>query len=229
MLAGEPERAAEEKRPSTPGRQLRGKLAQLITLDGFEQNTPFKEAMGFLAERYDIPIVFSLELAKVDKEFENRPIATRKLVGVRLRTIFADLLEQVEADMIQRDGVVLIVPRGQAGADVLLRQRVELNLDKRPLDAALEELVDSTGVNIVIDPRVAEKVKIPLTASLRNVPLETAVRILADMADLKPVLMDNVLYVTSRANAAVLQAEEAQRDKAPPVMSRTKKTDDEEK
>src|SRR5262249_4576453 len=35
-----------------------------------------------------------------------------------------------------------------------------------------------------------------------------AVRVLADMADLKPVALDGVLYVTSKPNAEVLQAEQ---------------------
>ena len=122
--------------------------------------------------------------------------------------------------MVQRDGLILIVPRDQAGAAELLRQRVEVSFDKRPLAEALEELADATGFNIVLDPRVGDKAKASLTASLKGVPLETAVRVLADMADLKPVLLDNVFYVTTRANAAVLQAEQARRDRAPARMAK---------
>ena len=134
--------------------------------------------------------------------------------------------------MVQRDGLILIVPRDQAGPAELLRQRVEVNFDKRSLAAVLEDVADATGFNIVLDPRVADKAKAPLTGSLKNVPLETAVRVLADMADLKPVLLDNVFYVTTRANAAVLQAEESRRDKAPARMAKVpgkeKDADDDE-
>ena len=137
---------------------------------------------------------------------------------MRVRAVLALLLEQVEADMVQRDGLILIVPRDQAGAAELLRQRVELSFDQRPFAKVLEELADATGFNIVLDPRVGDKAKAPLSASLKNVPLETAVRLLADMADLKPVLLDNVFYVTTRANAALLQAEEKRHDRAPSVM-----------
>jgi hypothetical protein len=55
----------------------------------------------------------------------------------------------------------------------------------------------------VIDPRVGkEKASIPITAWLPNVPLETAVHLLADMGGLSVVRMDNVFYVTTPENAA---------------------------
>jgi len=40
------------------------------------------------------------------------------------------------------------------------------------------------------------------------------VRILADMADLRPVVIDNLVYVTSKKNAKKLEAEEATRKAA---------------
>src|SRR5262249_38854095 len=79
--------------------------------------------------------------------------------------------------------------------------------EKAPLAEALKELADSSNFNVVLDECVGDKVKVPVSARLANVPLDTAVRMLADMADLKPVLMDNTLYVTTRENAELLQKE----------------------
>jgi hypothetical protein len=84
---------------------------------------------------------------------------------------------------------------------------IQAEFEKRPLEEALKELASSAQVNIVVSAGAAEKAKLPVTASLLNVPVDTAVRILADMADLKPVLIDRVLYVTTRENAARLQEE----------------------
>src|SRR5262249_56653278 len=64
---------------------------------------------------------------------------------------------------------------------------VHAELDKKPLAEALDELAKASGFNVVVDTRVAEKAKAPVSARLLNTPLDTAVRLLADMAELKPV------------------------------------------
>ncbi len=58
-------------------------------------------------------------------------------------------------------------------------------------------------------------------------PLDTAVRILADMADLQPVIMDNVIYVTTRENAVRLEADHQKRQ--PAVEAQPKKPKEEKK
>jgi hypothetical protein len=83
---------------------------------------------------------------------------------------------------------------------------VMASLDKQPLDEALRQLADQTHFNVVLDNRAAEKGVTPVTAKFRNTPLDTAVRLLADMADLRSVQLDNVLYVTTKENAAAMEA-----------------------
>jgi hypothetical protein len=56
----------------------------------------------------------------------------------------------------------------------------------------------------VIDARAREKATTRVTATLNNVPVDTAVLILADMADLRMIVLDNVLYVTTKENAEQL-------------------------
>jgi hypothetical protein len=85
---------------------------------------------------------------------------------------------------------------------------VSADFDRRPLGEALKELARQGGMNVVVDVRVAEKAKAPVTARLLNTPLDTAVRTLADMAELKPFLLDNLLYVTARDNADRLEERE---------------------
>ena len=46
-----------------------------------------------------------------------------------------------------------------------------------------------------------------VTARLANVPVDTALRVLADMAGLKVVRMENVFYITSAENAEKLEKE----------------------
>ncbi|HEV3237973.1 MAG TPA: hypothetical protein VGZ25_13360, partial [Gemmataceae bacterium] len=84
---------------------------------------------------------------------------------------------------------------------------VVVSFDKTPIDDALKEIATSTGYNIVVDSRkYGEKEKAPrVTADLNNVPVDTAVRILADMAEMGVAHLDNVLYVTTKEKAEKLQ------------------------
>jgi len=72
----------------------------------------------------------------------------------------------------------------------------------------------------VVDGRAAEQAKTPVSATFLNVPLETGLRVLADMADLKPVQVDNVFYVTTRDNAARFKADVEESKPRPPEMKK---------
>jgi len=50
--------------------------------------------------------------------------------------------------------------------------------------------------------RVGDKAKAPVSADLGGTTVEAAIRLLADMADLRPVIYDNVVYLTTKDNAA---------------------------
>jgi len=73
--------------------------------------------------------------------------------------------------------------------------------EKTSLDEALKTLAEQSEHNVFLDPKAGEKGKTPVTARMLNLPLDTAVTMLADMADLQAVLQDNAIYVTTRENA----------------------------
>ena len=70
------------------------------------------------------------------------------------------------------------------------------------------QLSRETGVNLVIDPRHAGKVKETVTLKLDEVPLEIAVRLISEIAGLRSVRQANVIFVTSKEVAAELRKEE---------------------
>lgn len=82
---------------------------------------------------------------------------------------------------------------------------VNATLDKVPLEDAVRKLADQADFNVVVDNRAGEKAKTLVSARLLNTPLDSALRLLTDMADLQTVQIDNVLYITSKANAAALE------------------------
>ncbi len=88
-----------------------------------------------------------------------------------------------------------------------MRQRVSLDIDKEELSAALKKLARETATNLIVDTRAAKEAKTEVTLQMEDVPLETAVRLMAEMAGLKPVRVGNVLFVTTEANAAKMRAD----------------------
>ena len=80
-----------------------------------------------------------------------------------------------------------------------------------PLEDALKELARSTESTIMLDGRVSTEAKGKVTVDLNGVPLDAAVELLADTANLKLVRVANIYYVTSPQNADRLQKEEDRR------------------
>lgn len=146
----------------------------------------------------------------------------RPAKNATLGVILGDLLSQVAnatlTYVVQGNQIVIIpssrlTPSEQGG--VALRESVHIDVDERPLAEALKELAAAAGANIVLDARLKEKAKVAVSASLQHVPLETAVRLLAEMADLKAVALDNVIYVTTRENAEKWQKERGEKENGP--------------
>jgi type II secretory pathway component HofQ len=93
---------------------------------------------------------------------------------------------------------------------------------KVPLEKALQQVADRYNQNIVFTPEAQAKGETLVTARLVNVPIQTAVETLANMADLRVVRKANVFLVTTKKQAAELNAKNRKRQEL-------KKTDTSEK
>ena len=83
---------------------------------------------------------------------------------------------------------------------------VTVNAEQKSLAEILADLRKQTGANIVLDPRTKESGgKAALTLTLSDVRLYDALRVIADMAELKLVYAGNIYYVTTAANARTFQ------------------------
>jgi hypothetical protein len=148
-----------------------------------------------------------------------------ELNTVKRTTVLKRVLDKVPADsddeaatFVIRGDHLEITPR-KALRDEFYPGRNEPNppplayaiFRDRPLQDALRMLADDTESNIVLDPRSAEQAKTKVTAGQAGVPLASAIRVLADMADLELVRIDNVYYATSRENAGRLRDKEDHR------------------
>ena len=105
---------------------------------------------------------------------------------------------------------------------------VSVEFDKTTtLGTALKEL--NRYGNVVLDARAIKEGQATVTADLANVPLDTAVRMFADMAGLKVVKLDNSLYVTSKDNAKVLLKEQEKQKREREREDKEKAKKEEEK
>src|SRR6185437_14296781 len=124
--------------------------------------------------------------------------------GMPLRTALTKMLRNHDLTHVLVGDTVFITTSGKATA-LQLGQAVSVNIEAKPLSEVLKRLSRDTGANVVLDPRAAKEGRTTLTLRLDEVPLETAVGLLADEAGLKAVRMNNVLYVTSEARAEKLR------------------------
>ncbi len=104
---------------------------------------------------------------------------------------------------ITKDGIFISTEEGLTTKQ--LRQRVSVDCDGTPFAATLKQLAADTGANVVLDPRLKDKANAAVTLKLDDVPLETAVRLLSEVADLGAVRMNNVLFVTTAERAEKLR------------------------
>ncbi len=102
-------------------------------------------------------------------------------------------------------------------------QPIYASFDKRTLEDALKFLADRSDLSVILDPRMAEKGKTLVSGTFKNVPLETTLRLLADMAELRAVQIDNAFYVTSPEKAKQLEQEQARLAPKPPAEARQPK------
>ncbi len=134
-------------------------------------------------------------------------------VGEALRLLISQIRPNGAA-MLVRNGAVEVVAPEDARLPALLRRNVRWRFDKVTLAEGMARLSDMTGANIVLDPRLGEKVQTPINPDFRNdLPLEAALQVFAEMGDVRFVRMDGVIYVTTPSNAEAVEQRQAHLEK----------------
>jgi hypothetical protein len=87
------------------------------------------------------------------------------------------------------------------------KQKITVDLDKVVLETALKNLAKESAIQLLIDKKVNKEAQAQVSLQLEDVPFDTVIRLLCEDANLKPVRMGNVLYVTSKENAKELRTE----------------------
>ncbi len=197
--------APQVREQETPAEKVKNQLEQLVTLNVSDQ--PLPAVLDLLHEQTKIK--FTLDRTAIQQLgiVPEQQLVSVKLKDVKARTCLRALLAPHNLGYAILSDTVLV------STDDLtmyrqLHQRVSIDLEKVELAVALKDLARETAANILLDPRAAEKAaKAEVTQQLDDVPLETAVRVLAEGAGLKTLMVGNVLFVTTKERAKVLRGD----------------------
>ncbi len=182
--------------------KIRRELDRTINLDVDQQ--PLALAVAQVHELTKINFVLdrvTLAQSGIDPD---QLTVTLKLKDVKVRSALRSLLTPYNLNFAILGDTVL-VSTDEVAMLRQVRQRVSIDLEKMELSKALRQLARETGTNLIVDTRVTKDAQTPVTLQMEDVPLETAVRLMAEMVNLKPVRVGNTLFVTSKANANELR------------------------
>ena len=188
-------------RPASPVEKLRKELDKPITIRIDRQ--PLAAAVEAL--RNQTKINFILDSATIQQQLGFSPDAPPTPVEVDLKDVkVRSALRAVLAPYnlsFAPVGDAVVISTEEAATSRQMRQRISVDFDKVEFAVAFKQIARATGVNLVLDGRVGKEAAARVSLRLEDAPLETVVRLLAEMANLKPVRVGNVLFVTGKANA----------------------------
>jgi hypothetical protein len=206
---------AKEDKGDSPAEKVKKALAQTTEVN-FE-NQQLEAAVNSLAETAKVNLVidrWTIQQLGLD------PMQLQvnlKLKDAKVSTALRSVLNPYNLGYAVIGDTVVVTTEDMA-VYRQLKQRVSCDYDKVPLGVALKRLAKETGVSLIVDSRSAKEAEAAVTLQVDDVPLETAVRLMAESAGLKPVRVGNVLFVTSKANAKELKADQEQGGAPPPPV-----------
>jgi hypothetical protein len=141
-----------------------------------------------------------------------RDVATVQLTvkGIKTRDALKKLFSPYGLSPYIIEDEVFLAPE-DVGVRRQLSQRVSLDLNEVTLADALKRLGRERAINLLVSREGAKGAEKKISLQVDDVPLETAVRLLADQAGLRAARIDNVLIVTTPEHAKQINADNAAR------------------
>jgi hypothetical protein len=215
------------KNPKEPivieaGSHLFAALNETIDTKDFQQELSLREVVVLFYEvlnaRKDIalPIIFNERAFKEehpnaddisDARVRFPPIPRSMTVAAALRWALAAVPTK-NATFVVKGEFIEITTKSRATIQAKLAESVVGDFKGSRVADVLGDLSAQTGCTIVVDERaVVESNRIVSIRFRGDVRLAAAARAVADQVDLKTVVLDDLLYVTTSAHAAQLQKE----------------------
>ncbi len=192
-------RADDKDKAPSGADKARRQLDGTVTLEQTDQ--PLSAALKNLRERADLNLVVDragMMQAGLDPE---QLLVSINLKDVKTKSALRALLAPHNLGYAII-GDTILVSTDELAMQRQLKQRVSVDVDKLDLAAALKQLSKETAANVVLDSKVPARARqTAVSLQMEDVPLETAVKLLAEAGGLKPVKVGNVYLVTTRARA----------------------------
>jgi hypothetical protein len=170
---------------------------------------------------FDTAVSLLVEPTELDWVWMDNIVYVTSKENAKLRREQQKIREQERVRMLREAASLKELGLTERGDDPLAgppREAPPPKPDQQPLVNVLQDLARSSGMKLVFDPRIGEKAKGMVPSSLPSVPPATAVRLLADMAGLRAVPFDKVIYITTRENAGLLQETTPDKGAAKPIV-----------
>lgn len=188
----------------SPAERIKKGLDQAINLD--HDGSSLDTVLADIRKQTKINLVVDrMLIQQFGITAEQMPVSI-KVQGAKARSVLRTVLQQYQLDYAVV-GDSLMVSTESMLVYRQLKQRLPVDIHNLPLAAALKQLARDSGVHLLVDQRAAKDAQAPVSLQLDEVTVEAAVRLLVNQAGLKVVRVGNVLYVTSKGNAAELRAD----------------------
>jgi hypothetical protein len=224
----------KEKRIRLSDTTVRDAVRRSISYSGLDERASLREALNMLQKGHDVVIDIDEAAFKADgidnvsNEKDGPEVASTDKPLPPIKATLGTVLEKVLFRVPARSAARFVIrkDRIEITTEAAIRRELGLSVPKldekktnqlpltplvwdefrdQRLDEILHELSSSMDVSILVDPRVESKAEKKLDAALRNVPIDTALELLADMAGLAVVKRTGAYYVTSPENAEKLR------------------------
>jgi hypothetical protein len=210
--------AAPEKRPlvakTSGSAELLRRMREPIATKDLQQQMTLKEALGIFYRAFqdkgvEVPILVDQQSFKVANPdapdlYETVVLFPPWPKQLSLAQALRIMLAQIptgNATYWVRDGFIEITTQEALSFDQLKSRFVQGHFDRQPAHSVIADLAEQSGVSIVVDSRVEEKLNAPVNLTLRNnVSVHDALRTLADMSGLRLVELPTSFYITSASS-----------------------------
>ncbi len=196
LLVGRPAHGQNpEEKPKKPNafEMADRVLLRSFPFAGFDDpRTTLAEAIDIIQHQHDVNIEVNQQAFQAAgvKDVLNTFIAAPNPLLPHPRTTLKRVLDRILERLPSKSGALVVLR--ERGIEITTREAVRqelrrgpnepipplvfVRLDKVPLEKALEQLSERTGVNLVLDPRAGDKTKSLVSATFKSVPIDSAVR-----------------------------------------------------
>ncbi|HZZ81735.1 MAG TPA: hypothetical protein VFE62_24755 [Gemmataceae bacterium] len=220
----------KEIQPLTPHQKTQSTLKTLqqpIETKGLQEKLKLATAVDYLGDQtgYKVPFVldrdaFVAELGTDAPEpFEEEvslvlPGSPPKMpMEAVLRQLLAQVGKGHATYVIRSNHIEITTLKASLAAHAIHQVPITMAFDQRPVKQVLQDLTDESGIDIHLDPNVGKMGDALIAATFRNATLDNALVTVTEMANLKYVVLQRNVFVTTAERAKVLRQEEQDRAK----------------